>query len=143
MTDQLAEGVAWLQEQRRAHMVSSVIYARGASTVSDVSATVGQTIFRLEDGAGPVEYWESRDYLIDAADLTSLGEPEAGDRITQTLNGTDEIFEVMAPADEAPWRWSDAHGRTVYRIHTKYVGPAATATASSTASATEAEATSP
>ena len=67
-----------------------------------------------------VERWESRDYLIQAADL-DLGEPQRGDQIRETQGATIYKYEVMAPGKEPAFRFSDPYRKT-YRIHTKLVG---------------------
>lgn len=100
----------------------SVTYTRGDSSLS-LTAWLGRTLFsRLASpgvGGAAVE-WGDRDYLVAVADLT-LGEPALGDRITETINGTAVVFEVLTPdTGEPAWRYSDPT-RTVWRIHTKRV----------------------
>jgi hypothetical protein len=114
MADLLEQASAWLQDQRTRHLTRTVTYRRGASS-SLVAATVGKTVFDLDDGGGAVLRVESRDYLILAADL-SQGTPQAGDRIVD--QGV--VYEVANFGSEPAWRYSDPYRRTL-RIHTKQV----------------------
>ncbi len=116
-------GSAWLETERTAHLSRPVVYARGAETVV-VSASVGRTIFRIENAYGVQERHEARDYLILASALFlggALELPKAGDRIREEEDGKVFVYEVMAPGGEPCWRYSDPYRRTL-RIHTKHVG---------------------
>lgn len=119
MTDRLATGLARLHARRKAHMGRTVTYRRGEDSV-EVTATVGETAFRLSDGYAAEIVVRMRDYLITAADLVlddAQVEPQAGDRIVE---GT-AVYEVMGPGNGEPeWRWSGPDGTTL-RIHTKHV----------------------
>ena len=122
MPDLLQSGAAWLDRVRRANLAHTVTYLRGDQSV-DVPATVGRTDFEAVDAYGAVERTESRDFLILAADLVLSGAavlPEPGDRIREVQNGKTYVYEVMAPAKEPCWKWSDPYRRTL-RIHTKEV----------------------
>ncbi|MBN9521084.1 hypothetical protein J0H58_21625 [bacterium] len=100
----------------------AVTYTRGAQQIPVADAVVGRTVFSSnQQGAARVEFGD-RDYLIPVASLTALGEPTAGDRITDVVNGVELTFQVQKPGTGEPaWRYSDP-GRTTYRIHTKRVG---------------------
>jgi hypothetical protein len=84
-------------------------------------AWVGRTVFVRRDPVqrGPAIEFGDRDYLIPVGELPA--EPKLGDRLTERLGAWDVTFEVVTPAGEPAWRWSDP-GRTVYRVHTKEVG---------------------
>ena len=120
--DLLAQGSAWLEAQRTKHLTRRVTYQRGAEAV-EVAATVGQTVFQVDNGYGVLERYEARDYLVLAADLV-LGVvavlPKAGDRVRETAGTQVFVYEVMAPGNEPPWRYSDPYRQTL-RIHTKHV----------------------
>ena len=117
MADLLAQGAAWLGEQRGKHLASTVTYRRGASE-ADLAATFGRTRYEVEDEYGVRVGAEVTDFLVAAADFApAFGEPEAGDEIT--ANGV--VFEVMALSGQGHWRWSDPH-RTTLRIHAKQTG---------------------
>jgi hypothetical protein len=122
VADVLAKASAWLEDQRARHLTQPVVYQRGADTIP-VLATIGTTIFRLDDGAGALLRVESRDYLVAAADLVIAGVPiipKRGDRIVETQGDRTFIYEVSAPGDEPEWRWSDPYRQT-YRIHSQQV----------------------
>lgn len=120
--DLLEQASAWLDGQRKAHLSRTITYARGAAS-AEAQATVGKTTFEVADDYGVVQHWESRDFLILAEDLADFGLPERSDRITETQGGQTFVYEVMAPAAETPWRYSDPYRRT-FRIHTKQVSAA-------------------
>ena len=121
MGDLLQTGSIWLESQRHKHLAHLVAYCRGAETVL-LLATVGQTSFEVEREFG-LEKVESRDFLVRTQDLV-LGdqqvEPRRGDRVKEAVGNEMAVFEVMAPGDEPPWRYSDP-GRQTLRIHTKQV----------------------
>jgi len=122
MPDLLRTGSDWLEAQRTEHMTSSVVYARGASTV-EVPATIGRTEFEVDDGFGVLVRTESRDYLILAEHLVLDGQPalpQRGDRIRETDGSQTVVYEVMTPGKEPPWRYSDPYRKTL-RVHTKQV----------------------
>jgi hypothetical protein len=124
MTNLLRSGQEWLANQLKVHASSEVTYQRGVNQVQ-VQAMIGRTLLKLEDGYGGVHMeWTDRDFLIATADLILAGSPvlpERGDIIRETENGTTYLYEVMAPGNEPPWRWSDPH-RQLFRIHTKQIG---------------------
>lgn len=117
-TDMLAWGSNYLETERTEHMTRSVVYVRGNSSLT-VDATIGRTPFRVENFQGFLEHIESRDYLILTADIT-IGLPEAGDKIQETVGEQVFSYEVMAPGGEPCWRYSDSFRQTL-RIHTKHV----------------------
>ncbi|MCL2645615.1 MAG: hypothetical protein FWD61_01255 [Phycisphaerales bacterium] len=131
MVDLLQKGMAWLEDQRTKFMTQPVVYQRGGGggegggTV-EVPATIGTTVFQIDDGGGALLRIESRDYLILAADLMIGGTPivpRRGDRIRETSGtggGQVFVYEVVGPGDEPCWRWSDAYRQTL-RIHTKQI----------------------
>ncbi|MFH1022122.1 MAG: hypothetical protein V1809_01895 [Planctomycetota bacterium] len=122
MTDLLKQGSRWLEGMRVAHASRPVVYVRGADSV-EVSATIGRTIFSLDQGYSVIERVETRDYLVLAADLVIGGVatlPRAGDRIREVEGNKAYVYEVMAPGNEPCWRYSDPYRKTL-RIHTKHV----------------------
>lgn len=122
MPDVLEKGLAWLDDQRHAHMTRTVVYQRGADAV-EIAATIGRTEFEQVDEHGVVQRLQSRDFLVRAADLVLAGAPtlpRAGDRIRETAGAQTFVYEVMAPGNEPPWRFSDPY-RKALRIHTKHV----------------------
>jgi hypothetical protein len=124
MTDLLRLGQEWLANQLKTHASRTVIYGRGANQTS-VTAIIGRTLLKLEDGYGGVHMqWTDRDFLIPPDELVLNGSqviPERGDTIRETDNGKIYVYEVNAPGGEPTWRWSDPH-RKLLRIHTKQIG---------------------
>ena len=123
MTNLLQIGASWLADQMKTHASIDVTYERGAEQVP-VKATVGKTEFELDDGSGTVVRFQTRDYLIHAADLVLGGVetlPVAGDLIRETQGAKTFVYEVMAPGDEPHYRYSDPF-RKLLRIHSKHVG---------------------
>ncbi len=110
--------------------VASITITRkvGASTLSMTLtniAWVGNTLFRLQTGAGGSRMeWGDRDYQI-PADKYDFGagpaEPAEKDRVTETINGQVRKFDTLAPEGEPAWRWLD-NGRTILLLHTKCTG---------------------
>ena len=122
MADVLAQGSAWLEDQRHKHMTRTVVYERGTDSV-ELAATVGRTEFEQADEYGTVHRIESRDYLVRTTDLvlaTTQTLPKAGDRIRETDGEQTFVYEVMAPGTERPFRYSDPYRKTL-RIHTKLI----------------------
>ena len=122
MSDLLAKASAWLEDQRNRHLTQSVVFQRGTDMVT-VLATIGATLFQIDDGDGGILRVESRDYLILAADLVLSGNPilpQRGDQIRETQGDRTFVYEVNSPGDEPCWRWSDSYRQTL-RIHTKQV----------------------
>ena len=121
MTDLLQTAATWLEAERHSHGAHDVSYHRGAESVA-LKASIGLTEFEVETDFG-IQKTESRDFLIRTADLVLTGaatEPRRGDRIKETLGEEVVVFEVMAPGQEPPWRFSDPN-RLTMRIHTKHV----------------------
>lgn len=125
MADMLQAAQQWLADTLKAKASGPVSVKAGPIEVVNIQAVKGRTLLQVDDGAGGIRMvWTDRDYLIDAADLAIAGiasEPERGWQIRETANGMVEVYEVLAPAGEPVWRWSDPY-RTVYRIHVKFVG---------------------
>lgn len=124
MGDRMANAMAWLARKRQEADGVSVIYRRGAQSVT-LTAVPGQSILRLSDryGNSRVERTQT-DYMVLAADLElggSATEPQRGDTIEQTLGGVTLTLKVLPPGEGEPcWRWCDEN-RTAYRIHTKLI----------------------
>lgn len=122
MADMLEQASNWLEDQRTEHASRTVTYQRGADNVALV-ASIGRTIFDVDNGFGIVERVESRDFLVLAADLVLAGVPvlpERGDRVRETQGTTTYVYEVMAPGKEPHYRYSDPYRKTL-RIHTKHI----------------------
>lgn len=122
MADILQRGSDWLEDQRHTHATRTVTYKQDVNSIS-LAATIGRTIFEIDNGQGVLERIESRDFLVLATDLVLVGLPvlpRRGDRIRETQGATTYVYEVMAPGKEPEWRWSDPYRKTL-RIHTKQI----------------------
>ncbi len=126
MSDLLERTSSWLADQRRRHLSQTVVYSRGGQSI-EIAATLGSTTFEVADEYGMIEKWESRDFLIAAADLVLgdvTGRPQRGDRIAagdpSTGSGQGKVYEVLAPGKEHVYRPADPYGKTL-RIHAKQV----------------------
>lgn len=122
MADLLEQGAAFLDVRRHEHLTRTVTYERGADSV-DLAATVGRTVFEQADESGFIRKVESRDFLVRRIELILSGSetlPKAGDRVREPDGPQTQVYEVMAPGGEPPFRWSDPY-RKVLRIHTKLV----------------------
>jgi len=123
LADLLETALNWLESQRHKHRTKTVLYQRGGDSV-ELLATIGRTLFEVDDGYGVIQRIESRDFLVTVAELILGGEtvsPERGDLIRETQGASVYIYEVLAPGKEPHWRYSDPYRRT-FRIHTKQVG---------------------
>jgi len=123
MADLLQQGAAFLDDRRHEHLTRTVTYERGASTV-DLAATVGRTVFEQADESGFIRKVESRDFLVRRTELILGGSetlPKSGDRVREADGSQTQVYEVMAPGGEPPFRFSDPYRNTL-RIHTKHVG---------------------
>lgn len=125
MADLLEQSAAFLGDRRHTHLTRTVTYQRGAESV-EIAATVGRTVFEQADdvgGSGFIRKVESRDFLVRRTDLILNGSatlPRAGDRVREADGSEIQVYEVMAPGGEPPFRYSDPY-RNVLRIHTKHV----------------------
>ncbi len=113
MGDLLANGAAWLEQQRTKHLTSTVMYVRGNVQVA-VPATIGRTKYEADDGHVVRVEFTDRDFLILAADLVLVGQPSEPQRGDVIREGNRE-FEVL------DWRYSDPY-RVTLRITTAEVG---------------------
>lgn len=120
MPDQLAVGLQWLSDQLMTHAATLVTYQRGQQSVQ-VPAVIGRSLLKLSDGYGNVRMeWTDRDFIFRTRDLVLDQQPirpQPGDLIWES----NSRYEVMAPAGEPHWRWSDPY-RQLIRVHTKLVG---------------------
>ena len=125
MADLLQTANQWLAGQQRAHASQEVTYQRGVDSAT-LLATIGRTVFELQDAKGFIQKTESRDYLITTSDLVLDDQavlPQRGDKIIETVGDQTFTYEVLAPGKEPVWRYSDPY-RTQLRIHTKHIGTA-------------------
>jgi hypothetical protein len=121
MTDLLQTGAAFLAAKLKSDASHEVTYARGAASVA-VYATVGTSEHQNTDDDGVTEIVVTRDYLVTPADLVIAGsavEPRPGDRITETIAGASETFEVMRTGTQPCF----VRTGNQWRIFTKRITP--------------------
>lgn len=116
--DLLQTGASWLAGQLKASAGAAVTYRRNGQDVA-LTATIGRSTFESTNQSGVIENWESRDYLIPAADLP-FGEPRRGDVLVEEIGGDVFEFEVSAPRGVPVHHYGDAF-RQIVRIHTKAI----------------------
>lgn len=123
MADMFDEVAAFLGEMSEAHTSRAVTYAREGAPDAELSASVGRTTFRIDQGYEATARVVSRDYLFSVAALQAagFGEPQRGDQIRETIGGEVQVYEVMSPGDEPHFRYRDP-SMTQVRVHTKRVG---------------------
>ncbi len=114
------KGSALVASAMRAALSADIVYIRGAQSVR-IPATVGRTVFEVEDSHGVLR-WESRDFVVSACDLV-LGAlpatPAKGDLIEERdCEGKVRTYEVTAPGREQEWKYADTSRRLI-RVHTK------------------------
>ncbi len=136
MANLLQDGVAWLVGQLQSDVSDTIIYSRGALSLT-CKATLGRKLLRTQDGNGQtrIEVTDA-DFLIRTSDLVLEGlpiEPERGDQILLDGATIRSLYEVAPYSDEPPFRWSDSQkDRLLCRVHAKlisqepYVTPATT-----------------
>lgn len=114
------KGSALVASAMRAALSTEIVYMRGSGSAR-IPATVGRTVFEIEDSQGVLRF-ESRDFVVSACDLV-LGAlpvlPQRGDLIEErSCDGTVRTYEVTAPGREQEWRYADT-ARLLVRVHTK------------------------
>lgn len=113
----LDSGSLWLDTVQAASEGVAATYRRGAAEVELTDVVVGQTPIGTDFGVGIIQTWQTRDFLIQAADLILGGavtEPEVGD----TIEESGVIYRVTEADDGRPWRYSDEATRLMLRVHT-------------------------
>ena len=99
-----------------------ITYARGDNSVP-ITAVVSEQKREVVDAQGLLVTITSRAYECNAADLVLDGgqvSPQAGDLITETIDGTEFTFETMPLGRETCYEWLDSQHRRIV-IHTKRI----------------------
>ena len=118
MVDLIKEGVDWFRDKLKANAGQSITYTRGPNSAT-LTATIGETEYEKEDAHGVIIRFESRDFLIDAADLildSVTVNPQDGDKIT--YGG--ETYEALSLDGGRPYEPTDPY-ETQWRVHTKQI----------------------
>ena len=101
---------------------AEITYSRGASDV-ELTVVVGRTPFEQVNESGVVTRFESRDFLIPAAELILDAEqtlPATGDQIREEVGDEVHVYELLENDGKPHWHYSDQF-RTTIRVHTKHV----------------------
>jgi hypothetical protein len=86
-----------------------------------MTAWIGTNTTSRDGSDAIVPVSSDRDYLLYTMDLSTLGVPQRGDRITETINGTVCVYEAMPPDGQtACWAYQ-GHSQAMIRIYTKRV----------------------
>ena len=72
MADMLKTGSDWLMAKLTEEVSQDVTVRRGSESIT-VTATFGSTVHEQNDDFGGIIQWESRDFLIDAAQYDFSG----------------------------------------------------------------------
>ncbi|TXH48573.1 MAG: hypothetical protein E6Q97_24510 [Desulfurellales bacterium] len=118
MADFLEAASAWLTDTFATRVSKSIVYSRGASSVS-IDATIGTYQLQAIDGAGMSIEMESTDFLFEASALNfGAGPvlPAEGDRIVYR----EKTYEVLAVPGGSHYRETDPYGHGL-RVHTKLI----------------------
>jgi hypothetical protein len=117
MANILKTGIGFLANKLKAHASETVIYKRGADSIS-ICASFGKTDYKIEDDAGLKIGGQVTDFLFEVEDLIIEGlltVPKAGDRIEVDGRTYEALF-----INDGCWRYSDPFGKII-RLHTKEV----------------------
>ena len=116
----LADAIAELNDTLDDAVGVSVTYSRGATSATLI-ATVGETVFESDNEFGVLRI-ETRDYIVTRSrlDAAGFGEPERGDRITETQGDDVVTHEVLDRQGMMPFRYCDQSRKRI-RIHTTRV----------------------
>lgn len=124
VANQLETGLAWLSDQRRAHMSRTITYVRGNSSV-ELVATAGRSRFQqIDSGRGAALRVHAHDFILSVAELVIDGDatlPRPGDQVRTVIDGVEHVFTVAPFAGGPCYEFTDASRRTV-RVHTKHTG---------------------
>lgn len=115
----LDQGAAWLLTQTQAAAGTAMTYRRGSESVSVTGVRRARIELVNDENGIPVQV-RRHSIVIAASELEF--EPRAGDRITESISGSDVTWEVLPPAEGEPsFTWWD-RAQTAYLIDVAQVG---------------------
>ena len=119
MSDLMQTAMIWLEGKREDLLSGSVTYSRGGTSLV-MNATMAATDYEQTDSDGMLTAIKTKDFIVRKADFdATFGKPQTGDKVTQTVNGSEYIYEVNSPTGEQPFS-RDPYELSL-RIHTQAV----------------------
>jgi hypothetical protein len=109
----------WFETVRDAENVTSIVYSRGADSVT-IDASTGSTVWNV-DGVNIFDRWISVDWILLRAELilnSAVITPERGDQIVETRGSKTYTYQVVSPTGQRVYRDADGFHKSM-KIHTK------------------------
>lgn len=98
----------------------AVVYQRGATlTIENITAVPTEEIYKVMSGDGMMTQIQSIDWIFSASALATIT-PKPGDRIAETINGTEYLYDVFPIGDLPCYEWHDS-SREMLVLHTKRI----------------------
>lgn len=97
----------------------SVSYTQASTTVTGITAVPQDEEYSVWDGEGGHTKIQSNDWILKLSDLDGL-EPRPGDRVTETRNGVERVYEVM-PIDKRPAAEDHDNAGVMVVVHSKRI----------------------
>lgn len=120
MVDRLDTAATWLTAKLKAVASVEAVLRGSDGTGFEINPTMGQAIFEGQNYENGLSVRiETRDFLIDVAELIGGYRPRTGDKIEVGSNR----FEVFAPDGDHCWRDSSAAEKSI-RVHTRKINEA-------------------
>lgn len=124
MSDIFHQGTSWLADTVISNGSQKVGYAVDGQTPVQVSATIGRSMFRVEEDGIQKTVWTDRDFIFRVSDLRKITteNPKLGDKINEVRKVAGQVIDrwyiVSAPEGEQPFRQADGRDNII-RVHTK------------------------
>lgn len=124
--DLLQRGARMIERVRSTQMAHTVSFTHGAKDPIEISATADDYEQRIDDEAQFGSVHRLRAFLFASADLTIDAQafrPAVGDLVTETIDGTATVYEVIVDGDGPAWGYDDILNARV-RVVTRRKGAA-------------------
>lgn len=124
MSDIFHQGTSWLADTVISNGSQKVGYAVDGQNPVQVSATIGRSMFRVEEDGIQKTVWTDRDFIFRVSDLRKITteNPKLGDKINEVRKVAGQVIDrwyiVSAPEGEQPFRQADGRDNII-RVHTK------------------------
>lgn len=123
MPDIFSGATAWFGRTLKNHAARAITITDRAVNPSlsiTLPASSGRSEWDESSADAVVHSYDTRDWLVDAADLIdAFGSPQKLRRgwiVTDSLDG--QRYEIFSPSGDQPWRYSDRDNQRV-RIHSR------------------------